>query len=171
MPNILIHIIGGIGILIWILSVQNKDKSNILLYQGVANVFIALQFFLFKVYTPASMDAVTAVRSFIYQGYAKKDKPIPIFWLFVFLTITFFFAIFTWSGLLGLIPIINSTMYIITTWLKDTKWLRIFFVVAAMFWLYYNLTIGAYALVVGNIFEIITGVYSVIRFNKKQVIK
>ena len=160
------QIIGGIGIRIWVLSVLKKEKTKILIYQGVANIFLAAEFLLLHVYTPASMDIATSIRSFVFSCYTKKNKSIPIVWLFIFLCITIFFGIFTWTGFLGLIPVINTAMYVVTSWLKDTKWLRIFYVVAALFWIYYNFNVGAYAIIIGNIFEVITGTYAVIKYNK-----
>lgn len=167
MENILIQLIGGIGLVIWITSVLKKDKSNILIYQGIANLFMALQFFLLGVYTPAALDFTMSVRSFIYRGYTKNDKSIPMVWLFIFSLVVLIIAIVTWNGLLALIPIINTLMYIVTSWMKETKWLRMFFVIAAMLWLYYNFNVGAYVMVVGNIFEISTGIYSLVKFTKK----
>ena len=164
--NILAQVIGGIGILIWIVSIQRKNKSDILIYQGIANIFIAIQYFILGVYTPALIDVSTSARSFIFSGYSKKDKSIPIIWLFIFLLITIFFGIVSWSGFLALIPIINTGMYVISTWLKDTKWLRIFYVVAALFFIYYNFSVGAYIMLVGNSFEVISGIYSIIKYNK-----
>ena len=52
--------------------------------------------------------------------------------------------------------------------MKDAKWLRIVFLLTAFLWLYYNITMGAYVAVGGNILEIISGTISIFRFNKKE---
>ena len=166
--DLFIQIIGFIGIIIWLSSILKKRKSDILIYQGVANLFISLQFFLLKVYTAASMNFTTVIRSFVFYNYSKKNKLIPKYWLYIFLLITYVFAIITFDGYLSLIPIIISTMYIVTSWLRDTKWLRLFYVIAAFIWIYYNYSVKAYAILIGNIFEIITGLYSIFKFSKDK---
>ncbi|MCH5167106.1 MAG: YgjV family protein [Erysipelotrichales bacterium] len=166
--NILIQVIGTIGILIKVVSIQKKEKSEILAYQGVAFMFISLQYFLLGVYTPASLNVSTSIRSFIFRGYTKNNKTIPIFWLFIFLSITLLFAIFTWNGYLALIPIINTSMYVISTWVKDAKWLRICFILAALLFMYYNFSVGAYTILAGNLLEVISGTNAVIKYDKKS---
>ena len=49
--------------------------------------------------------------------------------------------------------------------------LRLSFMVAAILWIYYNLTVGAYTAIIGNIFEIISVSYACIKLNRKNNIK
>ena len=168
MKMVLIQIIGAIGILIKIISIEQKEKKDILSYQGVAFIIISLQYYLLGAYTPASLNASTSLRSFIFYNYSKNNKAIPIFWLFIFLFITLLLGVITWSGFLGLIPVINTTMYVVSSWLKDAKWLRVFYVIAALLFMCYNFNVGAYAMLVGNLFEVITGTHSIFRFDKRK---
>ena len=46
------------------------------------------------------------------------------------------------------------------------KIVRIFFVIAAFLWIVYNLHVGAVMPLIGNVFEIISGILALIRFKK-----
>ena len=73
---------------------------------------------------------------------------------------------FVYNSLFDLLPIIITIIYIVSTWQNDMKIVRIFFVVAAFLWIIYNLYVGAIIPLIGNVFEIISGVLALIRFKK-----
>ena len=67
---------------------------------------------------------------------------------------------------LGIIPILATILYTVSTWQNNTKFLRYIFVVCSILFIFYNYVVGAYVALVGNLFEIISGVTSIIRFEK-----
>ena len=88
-----------------------------------------------------------------------------ILYIIIFVIIVIVLGILTYDGYLSLIPIIITLFYTISSWMKDAKWIRIVFLIAAFIWIYYNYVVGAYICIIGNVFEIISGTLALIRFS------
>lgn len=165
--NYLAQVIGIIGVFFWVYSVQHKKQKEILFYQFLANLSYAIQYAILNVFTASAMNMSSVLRCLIFYNLRKNKKDISIVLLIVFLILIIFLGIITYNGLLSLIPVIITIFYTVSSWLKDTKWTRIVFILAAFAWIFYNFQVGTYPNIIGNIFEIISGTISLHRFEKK----
>ena len=166
--NILPHIFGALALGTWVSSVQVKKKSNILILQFWANVFYALQYFLLGFFSTGLMNLVSVFRCFTFSLNARKNKENPLWLLILLLSIIIIFALIYCKTLLSLIPILATFLYTISTWQNDTKYLVYIFILCAILFLIYNYLIGAYISLIGNLFEIISGIVSIIRMEKQK---
>lgn len=166
--DFLAHFCCAIAIFIWNLSIQNKKMEKILYFQFLSNMLYGLSYFLLGVPIAAIMDSLGSLRCFLFYYKKKKEQDIPLYWLFIFCLLVIALGIINYNGIISLIPIIITIFYTISSWANETNWLRIIFILAAILWIYYNLTIGAYVAVVGNFFEIISGAISIYRFKKTE---
>lgn len=164
---VLINIIGILAIITWILSIQNKDKKGILIYQIVANILYFIQYYLLNAYSACLMNFITAVRCLKFYLEEKKYDKVSNNSFMFFTILIIIIGIFTYNGILSLLPIIASLIYMYSVWQNNLNTTRYLFIVAAFIWFYYNFSIGAYINVVGNIFEIVSGIISIIRFRRK----
>lgn len=167
----LIQTIGIVAFILFVYSLQKKDKKEILFYQLLANILYAIQYISLGAYIAGILNVVTVTRCFIYYKYEKDKKEIPLFILITYILIIILVSIFTVDSYISILPSIINIIYILSTWQKDTKVLRLSFIVAAILWIYYNLTVGAYTAIIGNIFEIISVSYACIKLNRKNNIK
>ncbi len=164
----LIQMVGALAILFWVISVQEKKQYKILFLQAIANLIYTIQYFLLGVFTAGAMNMVSFIRCFLFYERRKNEKNIPKTYLIGFVIILIIFGIITYEDYLSLIPIIITIFYTISSYMKNSKWLRIIFLMAAFIWIYYNYMVGAYICIIGNILEIISGSISIIRFNKEK---
>lgn len=163
---IISSIFGGIAIVFWLFSIQMKSKRDILLFQVVANIFYAVQYIFINSFSAVSMNIISSLKSYIFYKYEKCGKVIPKYYLIIFLVLIIMFGVVTWNGFISLIPVIITIFYTYSAWQDNAKWIRIVFVVAALFWIYYNFSVKAYISIIGNLFEIMSGVISLFRFRK-----
>ena len=70
------------------------------------------------------------------------------------------------NGIFNLIPIIITLAYTYSVWQDNLTVTRLVFLIAAFIWIYYNIKVGAYVSIVGNMFEIISGITALIRFKR-----
>jgi len=168
MESWLIQIVGGLAVLLWLISVQQKKQYKILFLQAIANFLYTVQYFLLGAFTAGCMNFVSFGRCFLFAEKRKKEKEIPRIYLLGFILILITLGMITYNGYLSSIPIVITIFYTISSYMKNSKWLRIIFLIAAFIWIYYNYMVGAYICIIGNIFEIISGTISIIRFNKKN---
>ena len=165
--NYIAQIFGIIGVILWIYSVQNKKQEKILFFQFLANLGYATQYFIINAFSASTMNLTSSLRSLIFYIKRKNNNEISKLWLIFFISLIIIFGIITYDGLLSIIPIIISLFYAISSWLKETKWMRTVFIIAAFVWIYYNLEVQAYTAIISNVFEIISGTISLIRFKNE----
>lgn len=168
--NIIPHVFGVFALSTWISSVQVKKKSNILILQLLANIFYAIQYFLLGYFSTGLMNTVSAFRCFTFGINAKKNKNNSFGLLLLILFIIFILSLIFCKTFLGLIPVFNTLLYTISTWQNNTKYLRYVFILCSVLFIFYNYIVGAYVALIGNIFEIISGILSIIRFKKEEKI-
>ena len=164
----LAHLCCFTAILVWNMSIQNKEKEKILYFQFLSNMLYGMSYFLLKIPIAAIMDTLGGLRCFVFFYKTKKHQDISLSWLFIFCILIIILGIINYNGIISLIPILISIFYAISSWSKDATWIRIIFLLAAFLWVYYNIVVGAYVAVLGNILEIISGIVSLYRFNKPK---
>lgn len=158
------QIIGTMAIAFWVVGLQNKDRKNILLFQAIANSFYSVQYFLLEAYSACSMNFVSTFRCLIFAK--TKQKTTKLFNI-IFCLIIFLIGVFTYNGLLSLIPLIITIFYTISSSKENNLWNRLTVLLAAFVWIFYNYKVGAYITILGNVFEIISGISAIIRFRNK----
>lgn len=166
--DFLTQIVGILAFIFFILSIQLKNKGKLLLFQLLANLFYALQYILLNVMVAGSMNILSVFRCFLLYLYDKKKKNPPKIILYIFILIILTIGIITYDNYLSIIPICITLLYTISTWQDDMKSIRILFVIAAIFWIIYNLSVGAYTALIGNVFELTSGIISIIRYRQKK---
>lgn len=168
---IIAQIIGALAIFFWVISVQMKEKKTILINQMIANILYTIQYSLLGVFSASSMNFTSALRSFVFYNYEKQNKTATKVWLIVFIGLVLTCGILTWDSMLSIIPITITLFYTIGAWIKDSKWMRIVFLIAAFIWIYYNYKVGAYICILGNMFEITSGIIALTRFKENKNVK
>lgn len=162
--NFLAQIIGCLAVSIWTLSIQNKDRKNILKFQTVANLLYTLEYSLLGAYSAASMNLTSTFRCYIFS---KKEKDLNKLTL-LFILIMIILGILTYSGLISIIPIIITIFYTISSKFKNANYNRVTVLISAFIWIYYNYKVGAYIGIIGNLLEITSGVIALTRYNVKK---
>lgn len=156
------------AIIVWNISIQNKKLEKILYFQFLANLLYSMEYFLLGATTAGLMDLTSSSRCLVFYYKNKTNQTITKRWLILFCGLIILFGILGYSSPLSLIPIFLTLFYTITSYSKTSNWTRISFLVAAFIWIYYNIKVGAYVGVLGNLLEIVSGVVSIFRFQKNK---
>ena len=162
------QLMGTIALSCWAASIQSKEKKSIMKLQVAANLFYAIQYYMLGAYSAASMNVVSTIRSIMFARNEINKKNNTKLSLFMFVIAIVILGILTCNKIISIIPIIIALAYTYATWQKNTKVLRITFLVAAIVWFFYNSIVGAYAPLVGNVIEIISGIVAISRFDINQ---
>ena len=160
------QIIGIIAILVWSYSVHRKEQYDILWYQAIANLFYTIQYIILNVIAAAAMNFSSVIRCYLFYKKGKNKEDISNFWLVFFIAVVLILGFLTYQNYLSLIPIIITLFYTVSSFVPNTKWFRIIFILAAIVWIFYNLKVKAYICVVGNILEIASGTMALIKYKE-----
>lgn len=166
--DIIIHLLGIIAMVIWVSSIQLNKKNRILELQIIASVFYAFHYGLLDGMSAVGVTIVSIIRLITIYVIEKKGKEVPIYVLFIFITMLVIVGIFTYTGPISLLPIIITIIYTYVTWQKNTTVIRLGFFCAGWMWIIYNFNIGSYILMIGNALEVISSGISFLRFDKKK---
>lgn len=162
--NIFAQVMGTFAIAVWVISIVLKRKKDIILSQVVANAIYSVEYISLKAYSAASMNLLSFIRLLVYYLFAKKNKDLPKVILVIFCFLIVVLGIFTYTGLLSIIPIIITLLYAYSLWQNNLMVVRIIYVGCAFIWIYYNLKVGAYVGVLGNFLEILFGIFSMLKY-------
>lgn len=98
-----------------------------------------MSFLCLKAYSGCMMSIVSIFRNFLFFNMKEKDKTK----LVIVLTILFVLTIFTYNGILSLMPVIGTFLYTLSVWQNDTKKYKKYGIFIELSWLMYFIHINS----------------------------
>lgn len=165
--KIIYYIASILSIFLFVISVQFKEKKNILLTQTFATVCYFITYLIIGAYSGCLIELIEQTKDITFYFYEKNNKKIPVFLLVIFVSTLIIASVLTYDGIYSLIPLIINLSYFISSYFKNPKYIRIVMLICGFVWAYYNLKVGAYIIIIGNVLEIISATLSLIRYKEK----
>ena len=164
------HILGVLAVITFLLSFQFKRRRNIIAVNLTSRLLYILQYIFLGAFEGAVLDFMGLLFSFL-AGYKEKEfttkyfKSIMVIIVLILLTI----GIVLYENVFSIFAIFGIIFEVIALWLTKEKNIRIISLLAAPFWLVYNLANTAYGSVVGNVLVMVSIGIAMARldFNKK----
>lgn len=166
--NIIAQIIGGIAVLFFASSIQLKEHKRLLIFQLIGNFFYSIQYFCLNAVGAGFMNLTSVARCLLLYNYDTKKKKKPWYTLVLFVIIIGIIGVFTIKNPLDFIPILIALGYTLSTYQDNRLIISITFLVAACLWVFYNIKVGAYASLLGNVLEFSSGVVATYRYIKNK---
>lgn len=166
------QVFGILGLIIFVLSFQCKDSKKLVFVQGIGGMMFFLNFILIGAYGGALFNLTILVRGLLYS---KRDNKIwkPVF-VDILFTIAYVYSLsLIWGNVLQIVlttlPYVSLVIMSILMWKDNGKGIRIFQISAlSPSWLIHNIfnfTLGG---ILAEVFNIISALVSLIRFNKEK---
>ena len=165
MELIIAQIIGIIALLISSLAPQQKTKKKVLIFKLFSTILYALQYLTLSAYSATVTNVIGAIRDYIFYRYSKAKKDIPIFILYIYIIIVLIFGIFTFNGLISILPILLSILTTYSVWQNNLKKYRSITAIITILWIIYNLAVGAYASAIGSLVSFTSVIIAIIRLD------
>jgi len=169
--NSLAHFFGILGLIFLVISIQNNKKKIVLLFQIFANIFYGLQYIVLNSLSAGMMSFISLIRCIVYYLYNIKNKKIPKNILILFIIIIMSTLLLTYNGLFSIIPIVATILYTYGTWTDNLKLFRYSAIIVTILWIIFNFYVGAYVSFIGSIFELLSVILAVYRFDIRKVDK
>lgn len=166
--NIVYYVISILSIFLYVMSVQFKEKKKILISQFFASVCYLIVYVIKGAMSGVAIEILEEIKDIIFVKYENKNKKIPIFWLIIFIALLVIVSLIFYDGVLSLLPLLINIILFISTYFKNPKYIRWIMLVCGALWGIYNVYVGAYVIVIGNVLEIISAIISIIRFKKED---
>ena len=110
-----------------------KAKKKILVFNTISAISAIISFLCLGAYSGCMMSFVSIFRNILFFKMKDKDKIKLIIVLTLLLTLT----IFTYNGLLSLMPAIGTLLYTLSVWQKDTKTYKKYGIFIELSWFIY----------------------------------
>ncbi len=167
MLNVIIRILGIVGIITGVLAYQLKTHKKIMVMRSVSESLFGIQYILLAAYTGAGLNFIGVVRNLVF-GYQVEKKKSTVLSRILFCIAFAVVVIFSWEGpksiLIGTAKLISTIAF----GCRNTVLIRIFAFTTSTMWLIYNLTVASYEGALCEAFTIISLIVALVRIAVKK---
>lgn len=161
----LAQLFGIVGLIILILSFQKNSKEKLLKYQVFSSLFFSIQYFCLNAISGCLMNAMTLVRNIIFRRFKNK---VPIIYLIIIVVLMIILSIFSYSGVISILPTIGVILYSIAIWQDNLTITRIAEIIGCILFIIYNIKVVAISGLITTIIEMISAIVGIYRFDIKK---
>ena len=151
-----------------ILSICIKDRKKSLGVQSLNCLFEAMYSFTINAFTGAFLSIINFIRTFIFMQSLKIKRNIYVFILIMFESIIVLNCIYTWNGIISLLPTIGSIIRTYCLWQSNMKLVRISGITTGILYGLYYLYYQSWFIVAGDIILLITSIISIYKYDIKK---
>ena len=151
-----------------ILSICIKDRKKSLGVQSLNCLFEAIYSFIINAFTGAFLSIINFIRTYIFMQSEKIKRNIYVFILIMFESIIVLNCIYTWNGIISLLPTIGSIIRTYCLWQSNMKLVRISGITTGILYGLYYLYYQSWFIVAGDIILLITSIISIYKYDIKK---
>lgn len=141
--NVIIQILGIIGIGASIVSFQSNNHKTILAFRTLNEFFFGIQYILLGAYTGAAMNFFGCIRNVLFSRLVEKGRS-TITPRIVFCGIFTAAGMLTWGGAKSILIIFAKGVSTLAYGSSHTRYMRILIFTTSACWLAYNLCVKSY---------------------------
>ena len=154
-----------------IVSICIKDRKKSLCVQSLNCIFEAIYDFIISAFTGAVLSIINFIRTCLFINKDKFNKNIYILILILFELLIVINCIFTWGGLISLLPTIGSMIRAFCLWQSNMKYVRISGITTGILYGYYYIYYEGWFMVLGYLILLIIGIWQVYKNDIKNSCK
>ena len=151
-----------------ILSICIKDRKKSLGVQSLNCLFEAIYSFIINAFTGAFLSIINFIRTYIFMQSEKIKRKIYVFVLIMFESIIVLNCIYTWNGIISLLPTIGSIIRTYCLWQSNMKLVRISGITTGILYGLYYSYYQSWFIVAGDIILLITSIISIYKYDIKK---
>ena len=163
---IMAQIMGVLALIFLAYSFQNDNKKTLLKFQIISSFLYAMQYLFLGAFTGCVMNIVCMVRNYLFKEYG--DIEISLKWLLIIISAMSLLTMFTFDGLISLLPFLAVFSFTISLWIGNLRLIRIVEAIAAVLFIIYSIYVYAIAGVFAYSFELSTVLFAIYRFDIKK---
>lgn len=162
------QIFGVLGIIFSVISMQMKDKKNIMIFLLLLNLASALNFLFLDSFSGSLICFFAVFETFINYLFDSKNKSVPYYIIVIYVIVNIGLGLYTYNTLLDIIPIACALLYCASVCSKKETNIRKIMFGNQTLWLIYDITVKAYMFGISNVLTLISIFVSMYRFDYKS---
>ena len=156
------QIMGIIALVILIVSFQINNKKRLLTLQIFSSLFFALQYLFLGAISGCLMNMMTSIRNIVFRKFKNSIC------LIIIIVIMITMSIFSYNGLISLLPGIVVIIYSIALWQDNLTITRITEVISCLLFIIYNIKFYAISGIISTIIEMVFAMIAIYRFDLRK---
>ena len=166
--NTIYIVISVLSIFLYVMSVQFKKKKHILITQIGASLCYLIVYVIKGAWSGVSIEVLEELKDVVFIKLEKHGKKIPSIVLYLFLLSLVVVSIIFYDGPFSLLPLVINILLFTSTYFKNPIYIRVAMLLAGIMWGIYNLSLGAYIILIGNVLEVFSAGISIARFGASE---
>lgn len=151
-----------------IISICIKDRKKSLCVQSLNCLFEAIYNFIISAFTGAFLSIINLIRSFLFINKKKFSKRVYLIMLIIFESIIIINCLYTWQGIISLLPTIGSIIRTYCLWQSNMKLVRISGITTGLLYGSYYIYYSSWFMVLGDVVLLVTGIYVLLKNDIKR---
>ncbi len=168
MNNLIIQLIGFIGLVFLVLSFQQNNRNKILVLILTGQLIFLAHFILIGAWTAVAMNTVGALRTLIFQYKETKRWAERYFWPFIFILGFILSGLLAWQEWYSVLPIIAMSIETVGLWMNKPKAIRFINLFPHPLWFTYNLIMMSWAGITVEVMIFISILIAIYRYDIKH---
>jgi len=164
---IVAQIIGLIAFVVSLIAYHKKDKKTILNNMVTSNILNLIHYLLLGAFSGCITKLLAIFRDYFIILKEKNKKLSNSVYLIVFILLYIIATIFTYNGILSILPLVAAIIYIIFIWNGNEVIIKKTAFFCYFLWLIYNIFVLSIAGIVSNIISIISTLIAIINTEKE----
>lgn len=156
MLYILAQIIGFIAFFVSLIAYHRKDKKNILINMIIANIINLVHYLLLGAYSGCITKLLAIFRDCFIIFKKNYNNFLNYFYLIFFIILYIIASIFTFNGILSILPLLAALIYTIFIWNGNELRLKKIAFICYFIWLIYNIFVMSISGIVSNVISIVS---------------
>lgn len=149
-------------------SICIKNRKLSLIVQSFNCVFEGIYDFLVKAYTGASLSILNFIRTIFFINKDKFSKQAYFLLLVIFLSLAVINCIFSWQGIISLLPTIGTMIRVYCLWQENMTLVRVSGLTTGILYGLYYVFYKSWFLVLGDIILFIVSLISIYKYDLKK---
>ena len=168
MEFVVSQILGIIVSIAAILSMQLKNIKSILVCQLVCNGFGALSYILVGGLSGCGIYCVAILQTIICFGFNVKNKKIPGLLVALFACAFLVCSLTTYKALQDIISAVAALTCAFALAQSKARGYRIFMLLNGLIWMLYDVSVGAYTMIISHVVTFASAIIGMIRLDFKR---
>ena len=169
MNELAIQAIGFVGVAFFIVSYQIRSNKALFLCQMMGCLVFCVQFFIMGAYTGAVSLIINIIRNLLLVKRADWTWVNRRSTMLVILALLVVITIYTWDGIISLLPFIMVAVTTIGYWSNNAQKIRLSQFIGSPCVLLYDALVGSWGGVLNDTITLVSIIISVIRFGWKNM--
>ncbi len=149
-------------------SICIRDRKRSLTVQSLNCIFEGIYCFVINAYTGAFLSFINFFRTIIFINKNKFSKLKYLIILLIFETIVIVNCIYTWVGIISLLPTIGTIIRTYCLWQSKMKYVRISGITTAVLYGSYYIYYNSWFMVLGDLMLLIISIISLYKNDIKK---